>query len=580
MAKILRVNMAQQKVTEEAVPARYEMLGGRGLTSQVVMDEVPPGCHPLGPNNKLVFAPGIVTGTAAPSAGRISVGAKSPLTGGIKESNAGTPLAQMLAKLQIKAIIVEGQSPGEGSWLLRVTAGGAELVPASRLEGKVTSEVNKALFEQYGDKVGIATIGPAGEKRMAMAGICFNDAEGRASRYSGRGGLGAVMGSKGLKAIVVDQTNAPGVEIKNMELFREGEKKLVEALRTHAVTKPKGGLNTYGTSVLINVMNEAGGLPTRNFRSGQFAGASKISGESLAETIAKRGGAGKTGHTCHPGCVIQCSNIFPYEDGREHVSVMEYESDWSLGANCEIDSLDDIAELIRLCNEYGLDTIEAGVTLGVAMEAGLAPFGDGAEAIRLLKEVGQGTPLGHILGNGAAFTGRAFGVVRVPTVKGQAMPAYEPRAAKGIGVTYATSPMGADHTAGYTIAPEILSVGGKADPLSTEGKADLSRSLQAATAFIDSSGYCLFIAFGILDNPGGLEGMVKSVNGVLGTNWTMEDVGGLGIEILRTERRFNELAGFTKADDRLPEFMSYEPLSPHNQVNNIPNEEMDRVFAQ
>ncbi len=579
MAKILRVNMLRQEVTEEEVPARYERLGGRGLTSQIVMDEVPPTCHPLGPNNKLVFAPGMVTGTAAASSGRISVGGKSPLTGGIKESNAGTPVAQMLARLQIGAIIVEGQPEEEGSWLLHVTSDGAELAPASQLKGKATSEVNKALFGQYGDKVGIATIGPAGENRMAMAGICFNDAEGRATRYSGRGGLGAVMGSKGLKAIVVDQANALGVEIKNAEVFRQGEKKLVEALRTDDISKPGGGLNTYGTSVLINIMNEAGGLPTRNFRSGQFAGADKTSGETLAETIAKRGGAGKTGHACHPGCVIQCSNIFPYEDGREHVSVVEYESNWALGANCEIDSLDDIAEMIRLCNDYGLDTIEAGATLGVAMEAGITEFGDSAGAIRLLREAGQGTPLGRILGNGAAFAGRAFGVVRVPTVKGQAMPAYDPRAVKGIGVTFATSPMGADHTAGYTICQEVLSVGGAMDPLSVEGKADLSRTMQAATAFIDTCGYCLFTAFAILDIATGLEGMVESVNGIRGTNWTTEDIQKVGMEVLRTELRFNELAGFTKVDDRLPEFMSYEPLPPHNQVNNVPDAELDAVFG-
>jgi len=324
-------------------------------------------------------------------------------------------------------------------------------------------------------------------------------------------------------------------------------------------------------------MNEAGGLPTRNFSSGRFAGASKISGESIAEAVARRGGAGMTGHSCHPGCVIPCSNIFPYEDGREHVSVMEYESVWALGANCEIDNLDDVAELVRLCNEYGVDTIEAGVTLGVAMEAGLAPFGDGAAAIRLLQEVGQGTPLGHILGNGAEITGRVFGVVRVPTVKGQGMPAYEPRAVKGIGVTYATSTMGADHTSGYTISPEILSVGGKLEPLSIEEKAEVSRSFQATTAFVDSSGYCLFITFATADTPSGLEGMVESVNGVLGTNWTTDDVERVGTEVLRTEHRFNELAGFTKADDRLPEFMAREPLPPHNTVFDVPAEMLDSV---
>ena len=579
MAKILRVNMAQQTVTEEAVPEKLAALGGRGLTSQVVMDEVPPGCHALGPNNKLVFAPGVVAGTSAPSSGRISVGGKSPLTGGIKESNAGTPVAQMLGRLQVKAIIVEDQPAGDGWWLLKVAADGAELLPADDLGGKLTSEVNTALFARYGEGAGVVTIGPGGENRMAMAGICFRDAEGRATRYSGRGGLGAVMGSKRLKAIVVDPAGAPGVEIKNQEAFRQGTRKLTEALRTHDVTKPKGTLNTYGTAALVNVLNEAGGLPTRNFSSGHFEGASKTGGEAIVEAVEKRGGAGMTGHSCHPGCVIQCSNVYPREDGTEHVSVVEYESTWALGANCGIDDLDAIAEMIRLCNEYGLDTIEAGVTIGVAMDAGVIPFGDGAGAIRLMNEAGQGTPLGHILGNGAAFTGRAYGVTRVPTVKGQGMPAYEPRAVKGIGVTYATSPMGADHTAGYSIAQEVLGVGGQEDPLSVEGKADLSRGHQQASAFVDTSGYCLFIAFAILDIQSGLEGMIESLNGVLGTDWTGDDIARVGMDILRTERRFNELAGFTKADDRLPEFMSYEQLPPHNEVANVPDAALDSVFG-
>ncbi len=578
MAKIIRVNMAKRTVTEQAVPAKWETLGGRGLTAQVVMDEIPPGCHPLGPNNKLIFSPGIVTGTVASSSGRISAGAKSPLTGGTKESNAGTPVSQMLGRLRIRAIIIEDQ-PAEGWWLLRVSTAGAELLPADDLEGKITSEVNETLFKRYGDSVGIASIGPTGENRMTMAGICFSDAEGRASRYSGRGGLGAVMGSKRLKAIVVDPAGAPGVEIKDQDLLRQGERKLLEALRNHAITKPGGGLNTLGTDVLINVMSEAGGLPTRNFSSGSFAGANKVGGETLAEAIASRGGVGKTGHSCHPGCVIQCSNIYPNANGTERVSVMEYESVWALGPNLEVDDMDDIAEMVRLCNDYGVDTIEAGVTLGVAMEAGLASFGDSKAAIQLLHEVGLASPVGRILGNGAAFTGRAYGVTRVPVVKGQGMPAYEPRVVKGLGVTYATSPQGADHTAGYTNAQEILGVGGKVDPVTVEGKAELSRMMQAATAFIDTYGYCLFITFAILDTPSGMEGMVETVNGVLGTNWTVADIDRVGMEILRQERQFNEMAGFTNAHDRLPEFMSDEPLPPLNEVNNIPETMLDSVFS-
>jgi len=577
MNKILRVNMTDLTTTFEDVPEKYKLMGGRWLTSSIVADEVPPTCHPLGPNNKLVLAPGMVTGTAAPTSARISAGGKSPLTGGIKESNAGTKFSPMLARLGIKAIVVEGQ-PKDGSWhVLEIDKDGARLIPAGDLVGKGTYATTDALIEKYG-KVGVCCIGPAGEMKMAMAGICFNDQSDRASRYSGRGGLGAVMGSKGLKAIVVNDKGGPGVEIANKELFDQGRKKLTEALRSHDITKPKGALNTYGTAVLINIINEAGGLPTRNFSSGYFEGAPKVAGEAIFEGNKQRLGKELYNHACSPGCIIQCSNTWHRPDGTEHTSCIEYESDWAFGPNCGIDDLDIIAELNHLCNDYGLDTIEAGGTIAVAMEGGLAEFGDGKRAIELLHEIGQGTTLGRILGQGATFTGKALGVVRVPAVKGQNMPAYEPRAIKGIGVTYATSTMGADHTSGYTIAPEILGVSGKVDPLTPEGKAELSRNFQAATAFIDSTGHCLFIAFAILDIAEGFEGMVEECNGVLGTNWTADDVTRIGQEILKKERAFNEAAGFTKVHDRLPEFMKYEPLPPHNQVWDVPDAALDSVW--
>lgn len=579
MAKILRVNMTERTATFEEVPEKYRLMGGRWLTSTITANEVPPTCHPLGPYNKVILAPGIVSGTNAPSSGRISVGGKSPLTGTIKETNAGTPFSQQLARLGIKAIVVEGYPKEKGKfWILHVTKDGAEFLPADEYVGQGLYAAYPALFGRFGKQVAIMGIGVAGEMQMAMAGVCFNDIDGRPSRYSGRGGMGAVLGSKGLKFIVVDETGGPGVSIADPERFREGTRKLSEALRTHAVTKKGGALNSYGTAVLINIMNEAGGLPTRNFSSGTFEGAPKVSGEAIAEGVKKRGGAGKTGHPCHPGCIIQCSNIWPNPDGTELVSVQEYESVWAFGPNCGIDDLDVTGELIRLCNEYGLDTIEAGGTIAVAMEGGLAAFGDGKKAIELMHEIGKGTPLGRILGQGAAFTGRALGVIRVPGVKGQNMPAYEPRAVKGIGVTYMTNPQGADHTIGYTIAPEILSVGGKADPLTPEGKAELSRNFQIATAFVDSTGYCLFIAFAILDIPEGFEGMVESCAALLGTNWTTDDVTRIGKEILKTERAFDLAAGFTKEDDRPPEFMRYEPLPPHNQVWDVPDEALDSVW--
>ena len=257
---------------------------------------------------------------------------------------------------------------------------------------------------------------------------------------------------------------------------------------------------------------------------------------------------------------------------------MEYESVWALGANCGISDMDKIADMIWSCNDVGLDTIETGGAIGVAMEGGLLKFGDADGAIKLINEdVRHGTGNGRIIGNGTASTGRAFGVSHVPVVKGQSMPAYEPRAVKGIGVTYATTTMGADHTAGYTIAPEILSVGGKADPFAVE-KADLSRAFQATTAFLDSTGYCLFDAFPILDNADGMAGLVESAAAVVGTNWKTADIVPLGLTVLKKERLFNEAAGFTKAHDRLPDFMTKIPLPPHNTVFDVDEKILDSVY--
>jgi aldehyde:ferredoxin oxidoreductase len=583
----LRLNMTDQTCKLEEVPSTYKDLGGRGLSSSIISAEVPPLAHPLGPFNKLAFCPGIVTGTAAPSSSRISAGAKSPLTGGIKESNAGTAWSRDLASMKIKALIVEGQAKEKNrfsgvylSWDAQAEKPKVEFFDAGEYSGKSLYDAFPKVYERFGQKVSIAGCGVAGEYGYGNAGIAYNDMEKRPSRYSGRGGLGSVMGSKKLKFIVINNAGAPGVQFADKALFDQGRKKVVDALMSHDITKPKGALNTYGTAVLINILNEAGGLPTRNFSSGRFEGAAKTAGEAIFEGNKQRLGKELYNHACSPGCIIQCSNTWHKPDGTEHASCVEYESDWSLGANCGIDNLDDIAELICLCNAYGLDTIETGTTIAVAMEAGVVPFGDSKGAIKLLHEMGDGTPMGRILGGGTEFTGRAFGLTRVPTVKGQSMPAYEPRAVKGIGVTYATSTMGADHTAGYTIATEILSVGGKADPLNPEGKAALSRGFQAATAFIDSSGHCLFIAFAVLDISSGLAGMVEECNGVLGTKWTTDDIGRIGTEILKKERMFNEAAGFTKAHDRLPEFMAYEKLPPHNVVFDVPDKVLDSVYGE
>jgi aldehyde:ferredoxin oxidoreductase len=583
----LRINMTDRSHEFTPVPEKYKKFAGRALTSNLIADEVPPLSHPLGPNNKLVFSPGMMTGTTAPTSSRISVGGKSPLTGGIKESNAGSPWATNIAKLRIKALIVEGQPQEKDKfwgvlidWDQEKETPKLEWFDATKYAGQDVYDVYPKIYEKFTDRrISICSIGMASEHGYGNSGVVFNDMSKRPSRYAGRGGLGAVMGSKGLKFIVMDDTGAPGVEIADKDLFNVGRKKMVEALREHAITKPKGALNTYGTAVLINILNEAGGLPTRNFSSGRFDDAGKIAGEAIFEGNKKRLGEELYNHACSPGCIIRCSNTWHREDKSEHVSCVEYESDWAFGANCDINDLDVIAELIKLCNGYGLDTIETGVTLGVAMEAGVLPFGDGEAAIELVHQMGKGEPMGRILGSGTGSAGKVLGVTRVPAVKGQGMPAYEPRAVKGIGITYATSTMGADHTSGYTICPEILGVSDQLDPLSPEGKAALSRAFQATTAFIDSSGHCLFIAFAILDIASGFEGFIEEANGVLGTQWTADDVVDYGTEVLKVERKFNEAAGLSKEADRIPEFMLSEPLAPHNGVFDVPEKALDSVYG-
>lgn len=574
MDKIIRVNMSDLSTRTEAVPADWVGLGGRGLTSTIVAAEVPPTCHPLGPNNKLVFAPGLLTGTPAANSGRLSAGTKSPLTGTIKESNAGGTAAQMLARLGIKALIIEGIAKADAWYSLNVSMDGVTIQEESELVGKGNFAVIEALEARLGKKTGILSIGPAGEMKMAAANISVKDPDSKI-RSHGRGGLGAVMGSKKIKFISINDEGAPKVTIADPEKFKTASRAFAKALLDHPVSGE--GLPTYGTNVLVNILHEAGGLPTKNFTTGRFDHHDKISGETMHETIVSRGGKHK--HGCHAGCIIQCSQVYHDKEGKYVTSGFEYETIWGLGANCCIDDLDDIALADNIKDDIGIDSIETAVMFGVAMEAGILPFGDSKGIIRLLKEeIAVGTPLGRILGGGAGAVGKAYGVTRVPVVKNQGIPAYDPRSVKGIGITYATSTMGADHTAGYTIATNILNVGGFVDPLKKDGQVELSRNLQIATAAVDSTGMCIFVAFPALDIPECLPALIDMINARYDINLTGEDVTNLGKYILKTERQFNIDAGFTKEHDRLPEFFKTEPVAPHNAIWDFTDEEIDEFW--
>lgn len=576
MDKILRIDMGAAggpKVTETPI-GTYAGLGGRALTSAVVAKEVPPLCHPLGAENKLVIAPGMLSGTIAAMSGRLSVGCKSPLTGGIKEANSGGMASQVIARLGYAAIILEGKPKDDAIYKIFINKDGVKIASDNSLKRLGNYDLVEKLHGEFGDKVACISIGPAGEMKMAAASIACTDMEGRPTRHAGRGGVGAVMGSKGVKAIVLDDTGMSMRAPKDPDKFKEANKQWVEGLRKHPVTGE--GLPAFGTNVLTNVINEAGAYPTHNFQWGRFEGASKISGETEAALETERGGSAT--HGCHRGCVIRCSGIYMDKYGKYLTKQPEYETVWAHGGNCGIDDLDAIAMLDRLDDDYGVDTIEMGATVGVAMDAGLAKFGDAEAAINLVHEVGKGTHLGRILGNGAAVTGKVFGVERVPVVKGQALPAYDPRAVQGMGVTYATSTMGADHTAGYAVATNILKVGGFVDPLTAEGQVDLSRNLQIATAAVDSTGMCLFIAFAIMDQPETFQALLDMINAFSGLNLTADDVTALGKSVLKCEREFNEAAGFTGAQDRLPAFFNEDALPPHGIKFKVKDEDLDTVF--
>jgi aldehyde:ferredoxin oxidoreductase len=568
--------MSELKVTTEPIPERWKDYGGRALTSAVVYEEVPADSVPLSPANKIVFSPGILGGTSAPDGGRLSVGAKSPLTGGIKESNSGGQLAHTLGRLGLAAVIVEGAAT-EGTYALVIEAdGSATLERHDEWAGLGNYDLADKIKagRPEGDRFATATVGPAGEKQLAAATVAMTDQKGYPNRHAGRGGLGAVMGSKGLKAIIASDKDLPMVEHADKDAFIAATRKFSTALHEHPVTGQ--GLPTYGTQVLTNIINEAGGYPTRNFSAGSFEFAEALSGENMREITVERGGDVK--HGCHTGCVIQCSRYWVDKDGHYKTKGMEYESVWALGADCGIGDLDAVAELDRACGDIGVDTIEMGATLGVYMDSGALEFGDAEGALAALKQVGTDSELGTTLGNGAEATGKAFGVTRIPVVKHQALPAYDPRPIQGIGVTYATSPMGADHTAGYAITANILSVGGSVDPMSPLGQVALSQGLQIATAMLDAMGLCIFVAFAVLDKPEALEAISEMATAHTGKDWSVDELLLLGKKTLTYERLYNEMAGFTNADDRLPAFFYSEPLPPHNVVFTVPDEELDSVW--
>ena len=565
-SQIWRVNVNNKSLKVEPVPDSWERLGGRGLIARILLDEVPPECEPLGPKNRLLFCPGLLTGHMLSSIDRLSVGGKSPLTGGVKESNSGGTTSLQLAFMGIKALIIEGWPAENKPCVMVLTMGKVTFDQADDLAGKGVYETAEILRERYGKKVAISIIGPAGEQKLLSAGILNLDKDGVPSRINARGGLGALMGSKGLKAIVIDSSGGSKPQLTDEAAFRATQKIYNKFLMDHPQTHT---YSDYGTPAMVRLTDGFGALPTRNFSSGTFEYADDISAENLRELILARGGEGNTTHACMPGCVIRCSNIFAGEDGKTIVSPIEYETVGLMGSNLGIREYDTIGKLNWQANDMGVCSIELGAALGVAAEAGFMKWGDGKRALELCDEVRRNTPLGRILGSGAGLTGKILGVERVPVVKNQAMSAYEPRAIKGMGVTFATTPQGADHTCGQTIRDKI-------NHLLPEGQVEASRKKQIAMAGYDCIGACIFSAFGFAVAPP--ETIRDFINARYGWGVDVSILQLLGKQTIEMELEFNRGAGFTKADDRLPEWMTREPVPPHNVVFDVPNEEMDNVY--
>jgi aldehyde:ferredoxin oxidoreductase len=570
--KFLRVNMSEKSVQFHDVPKEYIGLGGRGLTSVIINAEVPPRCDPLGPQNKLIFAPGLLSGTSLANTGRISVGAKSPLTGTIKESNAGGTVAAALGHLGITAIVVEGEAPKGELLILRIDEKGeASLLPAQAYKGVRTYALAEKLLETYGKRTAVLCIGPAGELQVSAASVQTTDIDGRPCRAAGRGGLGAVMGAKGLKAVIVDQRGKSADAIADPKAFREAAKTFAQAIKAHPFTGQF--LPNLGTAGLVAPVNSLGAFPCFNATKGVLEGWERISGETMAKLIKERGG--KTTHMGCSQCVVHCSNEYVDQQGKYMTASMEYETIWSMGGMTGIVDLDIIAKLDFLCDDIGLDTISTGVGLAVAMDAGKVNFGDGEAALRMVEDVAKGTEFGKILGNGPAAVGQHLNHHRVPVVKGQSIAAYDPRGMQGNGVTYATCPMGADHTAGNMIGNYLS---GALDPLKPDGQVAASRNAQISAASLDTLGVCLLVG-GALRTPDGGRALLQALKAKLGMNLEPEAIPAFGMKALQAEREFNRKAGFTSQDDRLPEFFYKEPLPPHNKVFLVSDGDLDSLFS-
>ncbi|MDX9850940.1 MAG: aldehyde ferredoxin oxidoreductase C-terminal domain-containing protein [Anaerolineaceae bacterium] len=576
--KILEINLSTGEKQELELPD--PLMAGRYLSSFLVSKYVDPKTDPLGAENVLVFTTGVLANSRTSTGSRLSVGCKSPLTKGIKEANAGGMGGDSIAALGYRALVFLGVVP-EGKhaiFHLDQEGGHLDFESAQDCWGKGNEDTAAYLLDKFGSNHCVISIGQAGERLMGAAGIAVTDAQGKPFRLAARGGVGAVMGSKGLKAITVPLPPRSG-----RELSKEARQPIT-AFNKHVATSERVGvLRDYGTASTVMPVQVMGGLPVRNFSKGQLPDATPISSEFMREVILKRGGDGTPTHACMTGCVIQCSNAFADENGELIAAPVEFETIGLCGSNLEIASLDGIAKINRLCNDYGMDTIETGATLGVMMDAAemeklpdwiqredLPRFGDVDSALKVLSQVPQGTLVGNLVGAGVVSTGKALGVKHIPAVKGQAMSAYDPRVVKGTAVTYATSPQGADHTAGLTVFFPI-------DHRDPSLAVKFSRIAQIQRAAYDALNLCAFNTSATGQRPDIVIEMLRKVYQVdLPDNYL--DV--LGRKVIDLELAFNRAAGLGPEDDRIPEYFKNEALTEVvPTVFDVPDTELDTIWT-
>ncbi len=561
MFAILRINTATGKIKKEAFDSTEYLLGGRTLSSHLVSREVPPTCEPLGRHNKLFFCTGVLSGTTASSSDRLSIGGKSPLTGGIKESNAGGIVGVRMSQQGLRCIALEDAPQEDAGWKVVVIGKEkTELIDGEFLAGKGVYEKSELLNDRFGVKAGCITIGPAGEQLLYATGIACSDPHGVCSRYAGRGGLGAVMASKKIIAMVILNDGEMKPEFKDQDAFKAGAKKIVQLLKENPVSTL---FTKYGTAAMVDICQALKVLPTKNFRHGVLEGAEKINAQAMYDIIKERGGEGQNQHACMHPCAIQCSNVYPDREGKLLCSPIEYETMALMGSNICVTDLDAIATMNRIANDAGVDTLDVGAAIGVAMEAGLAEFGDTTAAVNFMEEVREITPLGRILASGCKIAAQVLGVRHAPHVLGQAIPAYEPRGTKGMAMTYLSSPMGADHTFGFTLRDEDV-------PTSKEGKVALSKKFQVIGSRMDAMGMCNFVRYSVRDDMNPLLDLIKFRYGVHISDVEFDDI---VKETLKIEHQFNSDAGIGSWQYRFTETFYETALPETGEVMDITDEE-------